>query len=411
MVRLIAFWDQIAPRGRTKPVGFDASNPQSPGYDWASLDRQVQLAVSQRLEPIIGIQSAPLWAERGNTGDPGTRSPDANELALFARAAARRYSGTSQSLPRVRYWQVWNEPNLVLFLNPTSPTFYRRLVNAFAPAVKAVHADNVVVAGGTSPFGVEGVAVAPLRFMRELLCMSAEATPRPTCSETTQFDVWSHHPYTTGGPRHRAANADDVSLGDLPEMRRVLDAATSAGHVRSTGAVRFWVTEFSWDTSPPDPKAVPVRLHARWVAEALHQMWRSGVSLVVWFQLRDEPLQTSLFQSGLYFVNERPKPALQAFRFPFVALRQRARVVIWGRTPGGRAGVVQIQRRTAGRWRTIRRVRTNRFGIFTSTLPIRTRPALRALQPRNGASVPFAPGPTRDISLWPFGCGGGILPC
>lgn len=106
--------------------------------------------------------------------------------------------------------------------------------------------------------------------MRELLCLSPSL--RPTCSAETRFDVWSHHRYTSGGPTHQAVLRDDVSLGDLPEMRRVLDAAMRAGHVRSAGKPRFRVTEFSWDSSPPDPNGVPTALHTRWVAEALYRM-------------------------------------------------------------------------------------------------------------------------------------------
>jgi hypothetical protein len=88
----------------------------------------------------------------------------------------------------------------------------------------------------------------PLTFMRELLCLSREL--RPTCRQRVRFDVWSHHPYTSGGPTHEAQLPDDASLGDLPEVRRVLDAAVRAGHVRSRGKPRFWVTEFSWDSKP-----------------------------------------------------------------------------------------------------------------------------------------------------------------
>ena len=280
--------------------------------------------------------------------------------------------------------------------------------------MKAVRRDNVVIAGGTAAFGYPGAAIGPLRFMRELLCVSPGARPRPTCSDTIQFDIWSHHPYTSGGPRHEANSPNDVSLGDLPEMRRVLDAAVQAGRIRSAGAVRFWVTEFSWDTSPPDPKGVPARLHSRWVAEAMHQMWRSGVSLVVWFLVRDEPLARSLFQSGLYYSRGqgvwRAKPALAAFRFPFVALRHRRGLLVWGRTPGGTAGTVHVQRRTRAGWRTIRRLPTNGNGIFTAIVPIRTRPMLRAMVPGTGASLAYVPGPTPDMALFPFGCGGGT-PC
>jgi hypothetical protein len=160
-----------------------------------------------------------------------------------------------------------------------------------------------------------------------------------------------------------------MSLGDLPEMRRLLMASVRAGHVGTRATPRFWVTEFGWDTKPPDPRGVPISLHTRWVAEALFRMWKAGVSLVTWVQLRDDPLTTSFYQGGLYFrgstiERDRPKPALRAFRFPFVAFPQRGGVSVWGRTPAGQPGRVLVEQSFRGRWRRLGVLRTNRYGIF-----------------------------------------------
>src|SRR5207253_2163622 len=222
------------------------------------------------------------------------------------------------------------------------PQWYRDMLNAFASSVHSVHTDNLVIAGGLAPFtsfaGKQHLwGVAPLEFMRLMLCMSKRL--KPTCSNHSSFDIWSHNPYTSGGPTHHALLPDDVSIGDLPQMRRLLLAAIRSHHVATSKHVQFWVTEFGWDSSPPDPQGVPLRLHARWVAEALYRLWEAGVSMVAWYKLRDEPFKSSLVQSGLYFrglnvVGDRPKPALEAFRFPLVAFRQNQyRAFTWGRTP------------------------------------------------------------------------------
>lgn len=129
---------------------------------------------------------------------------------------------------------------------------------------------------------------------------------RPTSSARAQFDVCAHHPYTSGGPRHLAYFPDDVSLGDLPKLKAVLDAGTRTCKTVSRHRVRFWVTEFSWDTSPLGPQSVRLALQARWVAEAMYTMWRNGVSLVTSFTLLDSWFPDSPYQSGLYFVNGKP---------------------------------------------------------------------------------------------------------
>ena len=129
---------------------------------------------------------------------------------------------------------------------------------------------------------------------------------------------------------------------------------------RVAGPVGLWVTEFAWDTNPPDPLGVPEELHARWVSEVLYRMWNQGVSLVTWFLLRDQPwgVPGLPFQSGLYFRSpdgiaaDRPKLALTAFRFPFVAFREpkRRTVMFWGRSPAGRTDVV-VEREDDGSWK------------------------------------------------------------
>jgi hypothetical protein len=110
--------------------------------------------------------------------------------------------------------------------------------------------------------------------MRELFCLSRELKPK--CRTRVHFDVWAHHPYTSGGPTHHALLRDDVSLGDLPEMRAVLKAAYRNGMIQSRGPPGFWVTEFSWDTAAPDPHGLPLRLHALDRRSALPDVERGG---------------------------------------------------------------------------------------------------------------------------------------
>jgi hypothetical protein len=189
-------------------------------------------------------------------------------------------------------------------------------------------------------------------------------------------------------------------------MKRLLDRAVTLGAIRSPSRPRFWITEFSWDTNPPDAGGVPPKLHARWVAEALYRAWRIGVSQVTWFQLRDEVLSQpdGIFQSGLYFVDGRPKPALQAFRFPFVAFRSRRAVSIWGRTPRSDRRRVLIEQRRGSRWRLLRIVRSDRNGIFQARAKRRGGGSVRArLSGTRTASRPFSLVRPSDLRVNPFG--------
>jgi polysaccharide biosynthesis protein PslG len=378
--RLPLRWNGVAPSAPKSPA-----DPADPAYNWVNVDDRVRRIVEAGLEPLIVIDSPPLWARR----EKGKLTPNASDFGAFVTAAARRY-------PNVRLWQMWNEPNLKTYLDPANvATRYRELLQAAYPALKRENAANVVIAGGTGPFaGDKGrFGIGPLRFMREVL---AEETP---------FDAWAHHPYTSGGPTHRAFARDDASLGDLPAMRRIL---RRTGH----GDKRFFVTEFSWDTAPPDPYGVPLREHARWVSEALYRMWLNGVSVVVWFQLRDNPKGSftwgQTYQSGLYFrtttsyAEEKAKPALRAMRFPFVALPAGSRLTLWGRTPGNSAADVVVERRKGGRWRRVKTLKADGHGIFRGRVARSGSAPLRARAQRD-RSLPFVPRRTRDRLVNPFG--------
>jgi len=197
-------------------------------------------------------------------------------------------------------------------------------------------------------------------------------------------------------------------------MGRLLSAAVRARHAISHGAMQFWVTEFSWDTTPPDPAAVPIRLHARWVAEALYRMWSSGVSLATWFQLRDNAVNgrahNQVYESGLYFrcaaglQCDRPKLSLTAFRFPFVAYRSGRSVLVWGRTPGGVRGRVIVEQRVGRSWRRKAVLSTDRYGIFQRRVAPSGGGDVRArLANGSATALAFSLTRPRDLPVCPFG--------
>ena len=326
-------------------------------------------------------------------------------------------------LPRVQYWEAWNEPNAGSNLAPqriggrvASPAHYRKMVNAFAGAVRAVASSNKVVAGTLGLFAHNSRDIqvaAPMQFMSDLLCISMQPPHRKTCSTRTRFDIWAHNAYANGGPDWEAEIPGNASIGELPEMRALLRAAKRQGTVVSSGQPLFWVTEFSWDTNPPDPKGVPQALHARWVSEALFRMWRAGVSAVFWFRLQDDPLRTSPYQSGFFATNGQPKYSLEAFRFPFVAFAEKDAVPVWGRTPSGRPGAVIVERMTKNRWVAAARLRADRYGIFSARLGARpagtTAYRARLASPAE-RSIPFSLTVPPARAVAPFGCGGSV-PC
>ena len=422
LVRMDLSWFTIAPKER--PAGFEPTNPSDPAYDWSGLDARVEAAFAHGLEPYLAVNDSPVWARLDDQGP--TAPPSAADLGKFMRAAAERYSGSYQGLPRIRYWQVWIEPNVNKFFGHQfehgkllAPIRYAAMVNAASDAVHAVHPDNKVIAGGLSPFTVtrgETRAITPMTFMESMLCMKPNGKPLAGCSRRVRFDIWSHHPFTSGGPTHKAFHKGDISLGDLGEMKTMLTAAYKSHHIVSGSPPGFWVTEFSWDTNPPDPKALPLKLQARWTAEALHVMWNAGITLVTWLDIRDHPYPQNAVQSGLYFAGrtleqDKPKLTLAAFRFPFVAYVRKNGIFVWGRTPWGKPGRVVVLQSSTGRWKQRATLNANKNGIFSGTIKGTRTGFLRAQlavggKAASGKSLSFSLKQPPDRLINIFGSGG-----
>jgi hypothetical protein len=308
-VRITLDWSRVAPGGTSKPPGFQAKRPSDPAYSWGYIEDAVRDAAAAHLRVVLVVVRAPAWAG----------APDPSELGAFVRAAARRFSGfypdpknsgnglttPGKSLPRVRYWQIWDAPR-------GGVGHYRRMVVEAARALNRVAANNVVIgaAGVKAPFDIAA------------------------------YDMTNQHGLKGLGRRRRA-----------------------------TGRKPLWLTGVGLDTRPGNPNGVSPARQARYLASALYRADRAGVSLVAWNGLQDRASYLAGFPSiasGLYFnfqddlVRDPPKPALTAYRFPFVVDGRTA----WGLAPRHRR-TVRIEKRTGARWRQVALVRASRSGEFT----------------------------------------------
>jgi hypothetical protein len=428
MVRLALNWDSVAPE--QKPANWQPENPADPHYDWSYIDTGVSEAVKAGLTPLLLVDGAPQWAQRCKS-PPGIQAgnlcdPDPAALEAFAKAAASRYSGHFGGLPRIQYWQGLNEPNLTLFFfpqfegdRPVSPYLYRQLINSFYAGIKSIDPTNLVLAAGLGPIAVPKWTIGPMRFARMLLCMHGAKDPRPTkgdCEGGVHFDIFDIHPYTTGGPTHEGG-VNDVELGDLEKLQTLLSAADRAGRIKgSLGHTEFWNTEFSWDSNPPDPGGLQMKILCRWTAEALYRSWRVGMTHFFWYSIRDDPPDphrsfSETLQAGLYFrgatvAQDQPKEVLYAFRFPFVAYPTKRGLSFWGRTPTSEAGKVSIQLWKGGHWRSAATTSADGDGIFQGlshhSYGRNKRGLVRAVV-RGQPSVPFSMRPVPDFRQSPFG--------
>ncbi len=413
-IRLAFSWAAIA--SPTPGNVADTRDPAWPGYEWSFSDGIVRQVVAAGLTPIIEVTGAPFWAE--GPGRPpvsssvpgGTWKPSPTAFGDFAAALARRYSGSypdpanvGSSLPAVRYWQGWNEPNLSLYLNPqwtgkgrhakpASPNVYRPLLNAFYKGIKSVSSRNVVVTAGTSPFGdlrPGGARMPPAEFWRGVFCLKSRKVLRKVhCPNSpVHFDVLAHHPYPIGPPRRHAPNPDDVVIADFSRITKPLKAAIRQHTVAPRRSKPIWATEFSWESKPPDPGGIPAKLEARYLEGALSELWSEGVTVAAWYNMRDEApglgyqftLQSGIYFRGPTFQQDTQKPSYTAFSFPFTAYLHHGKAQLWGIAPS--TGLVTVEVQHGSTWKTVARLHARSHDrLFLGKARLKKHAVVRARQ-------------------------------
>jgi hypothetical protein len=303
MMRVQVLWYVIAPR---RPA--NAASPSDPGYDWAPFDEMIRQAQRQGQEVMLQIWGTPSWAGAGHNRLPR----NLNDLRSFGRALASRYSGRYPQLPFVRFYGVWNEPNLSLFLRPqfdargrsVSPRLYARLYRAAYAGIKAGNPRALIGIGETSPRGRDrprpnvSDTHSPAKFA-ELL-----SKERPVL----RFDAWAHHPYPLS-PRSSPAQVvrwPSVTLRSLPRFGRSLDLWFKRRNIP------IWVTEYSHETRPEDRNGVTHEQQAAFMQQAVGiARANPRVAMFVWYVLRDD--LADRWQSGMLTFGGLEKPAFDRF--------------------------------------------------------------------------------------------------
>ena len=323
VVRVNLLWG--GPNGVAKRRPVNPMNPNDPAYDWSVYDRTVSYATANGMKVVFSILGTPPWANSAAGFNVAPRS--ALDLERFATAAARRYSGTfkaadGRTLPAVRQWLAWNEPNNPVFLRPQyrkvgkifviqSAIDYAKICNAVVKGVrKTTVGASKVACGVTGPRGNNNPnssrpGVSPLPFLRAMKKAGAKG-----------FDAYAHHPYY-GAPRETPSTPPPPGIhGNAPTAITLGNINVLVREVtRLYGNKRIWITEYGYQTNPPDRIFGVSRLNqARYLTQAYGIAKRHPrIDLFLWFLLRDER-RAEGWQSGLLTVSGAKKPSFAAFQ-------------------------------------------------------------------------------------------------
>ncbi len=258
----------------------DTRDPQHVVSAWAKYDRIVDEAALRGIQIIARLDSPPVWAripgddvERWRKGPPAHNS----DFADFVRAVALRYRG------KIKYFQLWNEPNLWGEWGGYSPNpaDYTALLKAGYEAVKGVDPQNVVVSAALAP-----TAGDELRATNDLLFLEgmyrAGAAP--------YFDVLSTMLYGLGqSPQERRTDLKRLNFSRPILLHQVMERN---GDARKP----IWISEYAWISLPPGWQAECDSIDARIAAGELDP--GEGCGNNIWGASVNEELQAQWTVQG-----------------------------------------------------------------------------------------------------------------
>jgi hypothetical protein len=254
LFRLELPWRALAP-DRPGGSSYDAAaarDPAWPGYRWERFDLLLRLAEQAGIWLVPQVVFAPEWS----SGVPATRHSGATappgaaaHVADLLTASASRYRG------RVRYWELWNEPDHPHSWSGTLPQYVDLVLRPGAEAIRAADPDCRVLLGGLAS--------------HHNLAAIYEAGGGPC------FDIASFHLYPTR-----------PSAG---QVRRAVRQVRAQLLARGDGHKPVWLTECGIATQPPStPSPFGSATDEAGQARFLQALYRSvDAQAICWYQLRD----------------------------------------------------------------------------------------------------------------------------
>ncbi len=272
-------------------------------YDFEGLDQVIGEAADAGIRVLPFVYGSPTWLTGNAARPPLASAAERRAWTTLLRRLVRRYGpdgafwrGRATRLP-IRRWQIWNEPNYLLFWRPRpSPQGYARLLRISARAIRPLDPDASILTAGVAP--VEA-GITPWAFLRRMYAVPGVAR---------YFDVVALHPY--------APYVQWVER-EIRFVRRVMVEAGDGGtalQLTELGVASGGVFPNAFDKGPAG--------QAGFLREAyglvLHNRRRWHISGLDWFTWRDaataDPHCVFCEYGGLLSGDGVPKPAWRVFR-------------------------------------------------------------------------------------------------
>ncbi len=205
---------------------------------WDKYDQIVEMAEAQELELIVRLSTPPVWS-RAQGSAVGDYAPpdDYQDYADFVSAVVSRYRG------RIRYYQLWNEPNIhpEWGIYPINPEDYVELLKLGSEAARAADPDIVIIAGALAATidlqpneTPDRQSLSDLTFLQRMY--DAGAAPYFDIMAVQGYGLWS-------GPTDRRMHPRVLNISHHLFIR---DLMVKNGDAHKP----IWISEMNWNVAP-----------------------------------------------------------------------------------------------------------------------------------------------------------------
>lgn len=274
---------------------------------WEKYDRIVELANRHGLQIIARLDNPPDWSRAAGAAAGTLAPPDRYEdFGDFVYAVVSRYRG------RIRYYQIWNEPNIYPEWGeqPVNAAEYVALLKVAYTRAKEADPECMILSAGLAQTLEKGPRnLDDTIYLQQMY--DAGAKDYFDILGVMAYGLWT-------GPDDRRVSADRTNFARPQLIREIMVRNGDAGKA-------IWVTEVGWNALPLDFPDFPmfgrvtpeqqaryaVRAYARANAE-----WPWMGVLNYWFFKR--PTDTEKDQAFYYFrlvePDFTPLPVYEALR-------------------------------------------------------------------------------------------------
>ncbi|HEX4486783.1 MAG TPA: glycosyl hydrolase [Terriglobales bacterium] len=255
-------WPTV-PFGTYKPtqVSWASIETSRGAYNWSRLDSIVSLAQSKGTDLMYVFVSTPKWASANPgqacfEGATGCAAPPVNmaDWETFVSVLATRYKG------KIKYYEVWNEPNDLNFWTGTTA----QMVDMTRRAYNQIK-------------GIDSTA--------------SVLSPAPTWSKTAAWEWFNSFLAAGGGPY-----VDVVSFHGYTGTTRAESIFTIVDNVKKSmttygiGTKPMWITEGGWGRDP----VVATAQQPGFLVQRMLLTLSRGVQRMYWYQW-DNPSWGTLY--------------------------------------------------------------------------------------------------------------------